>query len=368
MKTKTKTSRAVAPVVAPVIVPALVVTPPRLVPVAGLDSVNDILTTTGHTWNSGSAEVYPEIIIGTESCALSRFEYVATPFPGSKWSILKCSDNGMECGVPFKDSYSVLNNAGLLKIIEVLMAGLELRGLKASIQTSGTLKNRARQFVSVKIEGLDKFQVAGREIHSFLNVLNSIDKSCHVTFANNTFTVCCKNTFAKAMTGEGAALHAMAKHTKGMAATLGDISHMIQAYVTGNEIIAKTLKGWSEIAVGLQDAEEIFAAWLADAQGNISTRTANMIDRLTVLHAKGDGNKGETAFDLFNAVTQYYTHESAGKSDDKNKQFESSENGDAAGAKREFYEYLGKVMMSGNEFKAFCKLGNQVLVKYRTAK
>jgi hypothetical protein len=336
--------------------------------VPGLASESDMLSTTGNTWNSRFAEVFPAINLRDNTCVLSRFEYVAEKFPGSKWSILKCSDNGQEVGVPFKDSYSVLNNDGFLRVAETLLAGLDSIGVKWSIQTTGTIKNRARQFVSVKIEGFDKFAVDGREIHSFLNLLNSVDKSCHVTFSNNTFTVCCANTFAMAKDGENAPLHGMVKHCKGMALRLADVPVIVQSYISGNEALLATLKSFASFPVGLIEAENIFAAWLANGDKPLSTRSANIVQRLKELFAKGKGNKGETAFDLFNAVTEYYTHESAGKSDDAAKQFESSESGDGAKAKGEFFALLGKVLASSDSYSGFVKFGDKILIATNKAR
>ena len=335
--------------------------------VAGLSSVNDALTCTGKTWNAGFAEVHPVIDINDPATSIpARFEYVEEKFPGSQWSILHCSDNGQEVGVPFKaKSYTVMNMAKLRKFIETLQAGIEKLGLKVIIETTGTINDRARQFVSFRIDGLDKFTVDGREIHSFLNVLNSIDKSCHVTFANQTFTVCCQNTFAMAKDGQGAPLYGKVKHTAGMDLKLAEVPLIVESFITGNKAIFAKLNEWTAIGMTATQAECLFAAWLGDA--GLSTRSANMIDRLKELFAHGKGNKGETAFDAFNAATEYYTHESAGKSDDIAKQWQSSEQGDGARSKTEFFDYLGKALVTSEIFAGVCKCGDAILVAYRKA-
>jgi hypothetical protein len=52
----------------------------------------------------------------------------------------------------------------------------------------------------------------------------------------------------------------------------------------------------------------------------------------------GAGNKGLTLADAFSAITDFYSHESAGE--DKSKQFVSSEFGDGARSKREGMAFL----------------------------
>ena len=335
--------------------------------IPGLSNVNDALTCTGKTWNARFAEVHPVIDINDPATSIpARFEYVEEKFPDSQWSILRCSDNGQEAGVPFKaKSYTVMNMAKLRKFIETLQAGIEKLGLQVVIETTGTINDRARQFVSFRIDGLDKFTVDGREIHSFLNVLNSIDKSCHVTFANQTFTVCCQNTFAMAKDGQGAPLYGKVKHTAGMDLKLAEVPLIVESFITGNKAIFAKLNEWTAIGMTATQAECLFAAWLGDA--GLSTRSANMIDRLKELFAKGKGNKGETAFDAFNAATEYYTHESAGKSDDTAKQWQSSEQGDGARSKAEFFDYLAKSLASSEIFAGVCRCGDAILVAYRKA-
>ncbi len=351
----------------------------------------DRLTTSVPTWNNTNPEnIKPITLRDPERCVLASFEYLPeklvtengnqTPF-----SILRCSDNNAIVGVPFNPrTYKLLNNDKFLAVIEGIGAQLDKIGVKWSVATTGTLNERGRIFVALKLDGFDAYKVGDREILMFLNALNSVDKSCNWVFANNAFTVCCANTFRHVLeSGESASLHVRGKHSAGMDTALLDIPKIVEMFITGNEKILKTLKAFHAFPIGLTDAEEIFAAWLGNApiEGEamgkfalpkipLSTRTGNMIDRLTVLFAKGKGNKGETALDLFNAVTEFYTHESAGKSDNAMKQFASSEdlNGDGAKAKSDFYNTLIKLLDApqGADYRAFGKCGNMLLVQYRS--
>jgi hypothetical protein len=133
------------------------------------------------------------------------------------------------------------------------------------------------------------------------------------------------------------------------------------------------LKEWASFPVGLADAENVFAAWIADGRKgeDLSTRSVNIIERLAYLFAKGKGNKGETALDLFQAVTEYYTHENAGKretGDDPTKQMESSDFGDGASAKSEFFQTLVGLTESSDKFKGFARVGDTILIAQRKAK
>jgi hypothetical protein len=342
--------------------------------------IADELTASWATWNC--KDVAPIQLRDPARSILARFEYVPESLLAGNvktaYSILRCSDNGKLVGKPFAGSYGLLDNNSFMGIIETIGAVIEKLGMKYEIATTGTLMDRERNFVSLKLVGHDKFNVDGREIQTFLNCLNSIpsNSGCTVTFANNTFTVCCRNTFAHALQcGDGTKFHAAIKHTSGMKAALADVPVLVEAYITGNNKLFATLKAFAEFPVSLADAEGYFAAFIGrDLKGNLTdktelkTRSANIIETLKGLFVNGKGNKGLTAFDVFNAVTEYYTHMSAGESDNALKQYTSSEAGDGYVSKGEFYSWLIKHTQSAAGFQAVAKVGDTLLVNYRKAK
>ena len=252
--------------------------------------------------------------------------------------------------------------------IDVLAAGVAKMGLSLLIKTAGTLKNRAHQFVSFELGGLDKLEAGGREIRSFLSLLKGLDKSMSFTLVNSTITVCCKNTFKAVKDDTGAPLYAKVKFTRNAEPKIDEIPRIVEAFISGNNALLAKLNHWHSIGVNSTQAEQIFAAWLGEGNETLSVRMANIIDRLKALHIGGKGNKGETALDAFNAATEYYTHESAGETDNANKQFESSEVGSGAESKAAFFDYLTKAVESSAAFTGVCKVGENVLVAYNKAR
>ena len=344
----------------------------------------DLLTCTKNSlaWNSNPKNTLPEIKLFTESCVLGRYEVIPTPlFVGNKqtpFSILTCSDNGNIVGKPFNPkTYSLFDNHDMQETMQQLFDIADKRGWKPEIVASLTLMNRERQSLTMKLNCPNaETEIEGRKIASFFNLLNSIPSSqgCTIVFANNTFTVCCRNTFAHCLTGkDGARLHCSVKHSKGMKIALNDIEIIFDAYISNNDTLFKNLKTFVEFPVGLVDCETYFAAFLArdnndqpSEKSELSVRTANMIQTLQTLFVKGKGNKGENAFDLFNAVTEYYTHFSAGDSNDPMKQIQSSESMGASGytAKNTFYNWLVKHVQDKSNFNAVCRVGDKLLVSY----
>ena len=110
---------------------ATVSNPP--VSTAGETVTHDELTVSIDTWNC--KDLAP-ITLRSDRNVLHRFDYVpaAMVLPNGKstgYSILQCSDNGQIVGKPFNPkTYSVLNNAGFIGIIEKICAVLEKMGIK----------------------------------------------------------------------------------------------------------------------------------------------------------------------------------------------------------------------------------------------
>ena len=342
--------------------------------------IADELTVSVGTWNC--KDIAPIILREPARSILARFEYVPEPLLAGNiktaYSILRCSDNGKLVGKPFAGSYGLVNNHDFMGVIESIGATIEKLGLKFEVATTGTLMDRERSFVSLKLIGHDKFNVDGREIQTFLNCLNSIpsNSGCTVTFANNTFTVCCRNTFAHALQcGDGTKFHAALKHTSGVKAALADVPVLVQAYITGNEKLFANLKSFAAFPVNVETAEAYFAAFVGRTikgeltdKTELKTRSANIVETLKNLFVNGKGNKGQTAFDVFNAVTEFYTHFSAGESENPLKQYTSSEAGDGYVNKGEFYSWLVKHTQTAAGFAGVAKVGETILINYRKAK
>lgn len=343
----------------------------------------DRLTTSQETWNS--QETSPIELWDENRNVLASYDYEERPlFMGENktdFKMLVCSDNGQPVGIPFKDSYHVLGNRAFLDVIEGIMNALDGMDIKYRIATTGTLKNRGRVFLSIALEGFDEFQVGDRMFKAFLNCLNSVDKSCSVVFANNTFCVCCSNTFASALKEtDDTPFHAKIKHTKSMADSLKDIPKIVEYFISGNERILVNLTAFESIGCTLTQAEQVFAAFLADGKGEatLATRSLNMIETMKGLFNHGKGNNGETLLDLFSGATEYFTHQSAGKFDIEAakaqggnglnmKQIESSEIGNGATQKQRFYALLCEMTEKGKLFDSVAKVGEHILVVSRKA-
>ncbi len=123
---------------------------------------------------------------------------------------------------------------------------------------------------------------------------------------------------------------------------------MIDAAIGVQFEFAQAMNSFAAKNATTKQAERVFAGFIApeiaekrktDKKVEFSTRSQNIVNRLTELFSNGAGNKGKDRSDIFNAVTDYYSHESSG-GDSMEKQFVSSEFGTGAKRKQEFFEIM----------------------------
>lgn len=264
--------------------------------------------------------------------------------PGTGYKILRCTDNGAYIGKPFSpDSYTPINNARFLQLVRD-----SISGTKHQVVSVGSVCNRGRIFVSVKLAELEMFKAAGREFEPYLNLGTSHDMSCVLFVNTSNFATVCNNTFTANLTRNGKIVNARIKHTKNAPAKLENLPEVIDAAIGVQAEFAHALSTLAKESCNMARAERIYTGFLvkgsleelADREnGPISTRTQNQINRLGELFVNGKGNRGKDLSDCFSAITDYYSHESAGGAN-RMKQFTSSEFGSGLRKKVEFWDTI----------------------------
>lgn len=239
-------------------------------------------------------------------------------------------------------SYHVLTNRAFLAVISEAM--LSIPG--AIVASVGSLCNRARIFVTLAVPDVGSFVAAGREFKPYLNFLSSHDKSAEFTVVASTVCTVCNNTFsANLQTTEGDTLRIGIKHRPGMAARLANVPGIIAAYYATVEHFKQVMDKLALMPCTALDAQAFFAGLLMDGEGRkmgegLSIISRNKVTRLVELFATGKGNHGKDWSDVFQAVTDYYSHESAGLKATKQEQEESSEYKTGATKKARAYMIL----------------------------
>lgn len=252
------------------------------------------------------------------------------------WSYFRCSDDGKPVGKPVPETYSAVTNERFWEIVQNAVGGTG-----AVIESAGTVFDRCRRFVTVKLQtDLDTFKVGDREFKNRFSLLDSIDQSTNLYGVNSSTCVVCSNTFAMAMGDRSGEFRFKLRHSKNLVPKIENMEKAIDQFIGVTAQFQQALKIANEIPVKLDQARPLFAGWIAEETNGLSTRSFNTVGRLTELFTRGAGNRGETLLDAFSAVTDFYSHESSGGQDQpgfRMKQTISSDFGAAAKRKQDFF-------------------------------
>ncbi len=308
-----------------------------------------------HAWH-GLTEVLP--VISLLTCWLAQWDVM----PRTLWRIITGADGAetrtdsgfqeLACtdkpGLTVSkepispESYHVLTNKAFLALVADCMMGIP----GAIVASVGSLCNRARIFVTLAVPDVGSFVAAGREFKPYLNFLSSHDKSAELTVVASTVCTVCNNTFsANLQNTEGDTLRIGIKHRPGMAARIANIPGVVAAYYATVEHFKAVMDKLASMPCTALEAQAFFAGLLMDGEGRkssegLSTVSRNKVTRLVELFATGAGNDGNGWDDVFQAVTDYYTHESAGDKASKQAQEETSEYKTGATKKARAYAIL----------------------------
>lgn len=262
------------------------------------------------------------------------------------WSYFRCSDDGKMAGDPVPETYSAITNARFWEIVKNATDSAS-----AVIESAGTLFDRRRRFVTVKLgTDVDEFKVGERVFKNRFSLLDSIDQSTNFYGVNSSTCVVCSNTFAAVMADKSGEFRFKLRHSKNLLPKIENMEKAIEGFIGVAAQFKAALDVANTVPVDVQAARSLFAGWISQ-DGGMSTRTYNTVGRLTELFTSGLGNRGETLLDAFSAVTDYYSHESSGGTDQpgfRMKQTMSSDFGSASRKKQDFFGTLFNVRKNDN--------------------
>jgi hypothetical protein len=142
------------------------------------------------------------------------------------------------------------------------------------------------------------------------------------------------------------------KHVGDTALHLDNMGKALESYYKTVEMYVSTMNLLQEQEINKHDALNLFAGFIVeDPQPvEVSTRASNQYKKLTYLFEHGRGNDGNDLSDVMGATTDYYTHYSAGGTENPQRQFESGEFGSGQRAKEDMLTLLvgGKVAKLGD--------------------
>ena len=252
-------------------------------------------------------------------------------------------------GVASDRYHSVGNDA----VIMALTGALEREGLPYTIRTMGTLKGCKLFYSSLTVDNEEERLINGDRFRMYLNVVSSHDGSITVTIYDSSMRIVCANTFrASQRSGFAGDVKVKVRHTRNASLALEGASAAIASMFAGRDIFVTLLNRLASVACDRDKAEQLITSWQSvdiSRHDLMSTRAFNTTLGIADLFETGKGNHGETLYDLFNGVTEFYTSgDGSGKDNGTDerawKKLFSSEFGTGADKKSTFLDYLVNIL------------------------
>jgi hypothetical protein len=299
----------------------------------------DIQTGIEMAWHKLTS-VVPEIT--NDNCGILYPMYVADTYFNSpdgeqirsNGKQIVSADDNLPVGRVVGDDYKLISNSEIWEAIQSSIAGT---GHK--IISCGTVNDRSLGFVSIKVS--KDFIAANRETQSVINVLWGHGGNRAVIARSGFTVIVCQNTFNMALS-EKSEFRLSIRHTAN--SNVLDLTKAIDSHVGVAAEFKSAMDSMATISATASDARKIYAGFLLSGEEIPETKTgvsrfSNTIDSMVNLFANGRGNKGRDMADVFNGLTDYYSHFSSGKGGNW-KQFVSSEFGSGNTYKSRFFDIL----------------------------
>ena len=254
--------------------------------------------------------------------------------------IIACDDE-LPVGKPVSQGYCLIDNCTIFDMVNDALTGM-IGANRHQIVSVGTVDDRSKGFMSIKLE--EAFIAASRNTEPLLNILWGHGGNISL-IARSGFTVTvCQNTFNVNLGRKGKDFNLTLKHTKNALNRIENMGKAIENYAGVVAEFKLAMDSFEAKDCDEENAKKIISGIVApvtfEKELKIATRSKNTIERITELFVGGAGNSGKNLADVFNAATDYYSHESSGGDTNRMKQFISSEFGSANTAKDTFFNVL----------------------------
>lgn len=245
---------------------------------------------------------------------------------------MRSSDNDMIIGKPFNPlTYFPVPNG---KFMDVIESALTEYGHKIALV--GSASKRTKTFATVLLDDMPQFKAGKRTFEPYLGFLNSFNGSTTLTAVTGSWCLNCLNQIASIIRSRGKLVKINVKHTKGAPTKIDNIGDIVAAAIETNAEFAKVMIGFEAVKLTAEDALNILAGFIAPNQAlqdGLATKTENEIETLFSLFRSGNGNTGTDLSDVFNAITDRFTHGGSESRIEQSKVHESALFGEAANKK-----------------------------------
>lgn len=203
------------------------------------------------------------------------------------------------------EHYKIMHNESVFRAVEKAFDGVD-----HTVTAAGTLDRCRRFFVTVALSEHRGFSAAGDKFMSYVNFLTSHDGSLALQFYDSTTRIVCNNTLNMSLYGKKN-MHVKIRHTAGADLELDHISEFLGTLLQRREFFVQDMERLAEKKVTHEEAYDAITGWQFDRVGKpatMSTRSKNAVEGIYDKFLSGNGNLGETRYDVLNGFTDYYSN------------------------------------------------------------
>lgn len=236
-----------------------------------------------------------------------------------------------------KNSYGVVQNERLWEAMDQGLIGVDYK-----VVSSGSYNNCKSVFIKVDIEPEQNYVVGNDQFHSSMMFCTSHDGTGAVHAFDCNLRLVCMNQLRSAIRkNKNNEFGFTLKHTRNANKKMRSFGPMIEATIEKRAEFYTSLEYLQSLDCNDAKAKAFIRATLAPTTTkweDVSTRVKNNAEDVFNRFKNGDGNNGETYYDLLNGFTEHWTR--CNNSKDTFKNFVSSEFGTGAKRKRDVFTTL----------------------------
>jgi hypothetical protein len=202
-----------------------------------------------------------------------------------------------------KSGYQVITNAQVWDMVEET-----IKDMGATITSVGTLERGKKFFLSVSMGDSDMI-INKDQYKFFLNIVTSHDGSINLFLYDSSLRIVCMNTLRWSMNDRNIGdLQLRISHKKNAGLAIKNLPDVVNSVLKGRIEFKEVMEYLATCKVDQNDAIAMCAGYFADPkEQKLSTQGFNATSEIINLFYTGIECHGETAYDLVNAATEYWT-------------------------------------------------------------
>lgn len=304
-----------------------------------MNTQNDyIVSTESNAWSNKIANRIDTIedaglnwdVVKTPLVAMLEGRY---PLPIENHVSINRTDNNETVGV-VGSKYQPIQNSRIWEAVHT-----SLDGVNHTIQGSGYINGGSKIFIQTKVED-ETFKVNGDAFSNYVTFFSSHDGSSSFELFDTSVRIICQNTLQPARSKGGKQFKLKVRHTSNASIRFEGVMNHLETIF---QVRKDTYKKLNDLTtVGMDYGQLInWATSFFNRTNKLTTVSSNRAHQAEQLAIRGIGNRGETAYDMLNGVTELLTHGSnTSRNGDLAKTWRSSELGSGRDYKAAAVDHL----------------------------